>query len=429
MEILKQDGATQSELRSQQNIVDDYTRKLNAYSTVLDGNVQQKATQAAAQLSDQLEQKSAYHINSAKQGLGELGQFGIDTLAAGTQLASALAANQIVPGGAVILNALNSMGAETKNARQHDASLEQQLAAGLGNTALSLGTEKLFNLSSPMKNAYGPGLLDSPLARALEEVRTSAVGRVGLSALTEGGEEFAEALAQPILQRIIYDPDAEIDLNDAFYQGFVGATVGGLTDTVDVVATTPAEVGFLSGFLGKDFKNLPQKADSSINKLIEEKSPNIIDVQSQKVDPSPIVSVQDVSTFEKQIEVNIKIDYHEDGTVIVTDDWKAQGKSTIPSNYRPNAIIETNTTYKNGNIQIDRSFYDADGWLVWQIHSGNHNKPHTHKFGVLGNEPFHKHLFYRTETGVKRDPIAYPITESEKRANKDIIMEVKNDRD
>ena len=190
MEILKQDGATQSELRSQQNIVDDYTRKLNAYSTVLDGNVQQKATQAAAQLSDQLEQKSAYHINSAKQGLGELGQFGIDTLAAGTQLASALAANQIVPGGAVILNALNSMGAETKNARQHDASLEQQLAAGLGNTALSLGTEKLFNVAPSMKSTYGGGLLDSPLAEALEEAYKSNVGGMEVCLLQRNGRLF-----------------------------------------------------------------------------------------------------------------------------------------------------------------------------------------------------------------------------------------------
>ena len=252
MEILKQDGATQSELHSQQNIIDNYKRQLDAYSTVLDGEVQQRATQAAAQLSDELEQNSAYHFGTAKQGLGALGQFGIDTLAAGTQLAGMLAANQIVPGGAVILNALNSMGAETKNARQNGASLEQQLAAGVGNAALSLGTEKLFNLSSPMKNAYGPGLLDSPLARALEEVRTSTVGRVGLSALTEGGEEFAQALAQPILQRSIYDPNAEIDLGDAFYQGFVGAAVGGAADGVDVVISSAADAAFLSGLLGKE---------------------------------------------------------------------------------------------------------------------------------------------------------------------------------
>ena len=78
------------------------------------------------------------------------------------------------------------------------------------------------------------------------------MGRVGLSALTEGGEEFAQALAQPILQRSIYDPDAEIDLSDAFYQGFVGAAVGGVADGVDTVISSAADAAFLSGFLGED---------------------------------------------------------------------------------------------------------------------------------------------------------------------------------
>ena len=266
-----------------------------------------RTTQAAAQLSDQLEQKSAYHINSAKQGLGELGQFGIDTLAAGTQLASALAANRIVPGGAILLNGMNEFGSETKNARQKGDDLGQQLAAGVGNAALSLGTEKIFNVAPSLKNTYGEGLLDSPLANALEEVYKSSVGRMGISALTEGGEEFAEALAQPILRRILYDPDAEIDLGDAFYQGFVGATVGGLADSMDVVISPAADAAFLSGFLGEDVVQNRDNilvSDYEINQIVFPDNPRkndlfLLDVEyGENITPDTFTGTDDMNIIK-----------------------------------------------------------------------------------------------------------------------------------
>jgi hypothetical protein len=126
----------------------------------------------------------------------------------------------------------------------------------------------------------------------------------------------------------------------------------------------------------------------------------------------------------KNIEKYSEVRYNKDGTVKVTDDWKDLKKPSIPAYFKPNAIIETQTTFKNGTVQIDRSFYDGDAWLKEQIHSGNHNKPHTHKFGKDGNEPFHKHLFIRTATGVTRDKTTYSLTDADKAANKDIIWKV-----
>ena len=80
---------------------------------------------------------------------------------------------------------------------------------------------------------------------------------MGLSALTEGGEEFMEALAQPMLQRAIYDPDAEIDIGDAFYQGLVGGTVGGLAGGADVMNELDFSDGFLFGFSGEEVTQDP----------------------------------------------------------------------------------------------------------------------------------------------------------------------------
>lgn len=62
------------------------------------------------------------------------------------------------------------------------------------------------------------------------------------------------------------------------------------------------------------------------------------------------------------VETYSKTRYHKDGTIVVTDDWKPKGKvNNVPKKYISNAVVETQTTYKNGTIQVDRTLYDADG--------------------------------------------------------------------
>ena len=80
---------------------------------------------------------------------------------------------------------------------------------------------------------------------------------MGLSALTEGGEEFVETLAQPLLQKAIYDPDAKIDLADASYQGLVGGTIGALSSGADAMSELDFSDGFLFGFLGDEVTQDP----------------------------------------------------------------------------------------------------------------------------------------------------------------------------
>ena len=89
----------------------------------------------------------------------------------------------------------------------------------------------------------------------LDSIRQTTPVRVGLSALSEGTEEFLQALAQPIVQRLTYDPDAQFDLGDAFYQGFVGGTLGGLTQGADIIHESDDPDGFLSGFLAEEIEN------------------------------------------------------------------------------------------------------------------------------------------------------------------------------
>ena len=93
--------------------------------------------------------------------------------------------------------------------------------------------------------------------------------------------------------------------------------------------------------------------------------------------------------------------------------------------FLPNTVVETQTVFRNGKIQIDRSIYDSDGWLKEQIHSGDHNKPHTHRFGVDGKEPFHKHTVHRTAEGIARDAKTHSLSDAEKVQHRDILWEVR----
>lgn len=90
----------------------------------------------------------------------------------------------------------------------------------------------------------------------------------------------------------------------------------------------------------------------------------------------------------KELEKYSKVRYHEDGTVVVTDTWKTH--RSIPPQYKPNAVVETRLP----NQQVDRTFYDADGHMVLQVHSGDHKKPKKHPYGLHGE---HTHIYSWTD--------------------------------
>ena len=90
-------------------------------------------------------------------------------------------------------------------------------------------------MASPFKKAFGGGVLDNAISGALSKLNNSAAGRVALSMISEGGEEFIEDVFQPILQRATYDPSAQFDLSEALYDAAVGAAMGGIGAGVDVI--------------------------------------------------------------------------------------------------------------------------------------------------------------------------------------------------
>lgn len=81
---LKAMGADTRDIRSQQNIVDDWQRKYNA--AIISENAQRRATQAAYGLADDIRSSAAKDIARAKDGLGYAGQTAVDVGAALTEM-------------------------------------------------------------------------------------------------------------------------------------------------------------------------------------------------------------------------------------------------------------------------------------------------------------------------------------------------------
>ena len=189
----------------------------------------------AYQKADRLSQSSAADVAQAKEGLGPVGQFAVDLGVQGVQMAGDVAASTVIPGAGLALMTARSAGSSAQQARQAGATYGQQLAYGLGNGALSLSTEKISNVAGPFKKAFGSGVLDNAISGALSKLNNSAAGRVALSMISEGGEEFIEDVFQPILQRATYDPSARFDLSEALYDAAVGAAMGGIGAGADVI--------------------------------------------------------------------------------------------------------------------------------------------------------------------------------------------------
>lgn len=201
----------------------------------------------AYQKADRLSQSSAADVAQAKEGLGPVGQFAVDLGVQGVQMAGDVAASAVIPGAGLALMTARSAGSSAQRARQAGASYNQQLAYGLGSGALSLGTEKISNVAGPFKKAFGAGLADkaagkliakfgeSTAAQIMSSLAKRPAGKLALSMISEGGEEFLEDVVQPILQRATYDPSAKFDWGEALYDAAVGAAMGGIGGALDVV--------------------------------------------------------------------------------------------------------------------------------------------------------------------------------------------------
>lgn len=195
--------------------------------------LQSRAVDSAAgrvyEKADKKTEEAEQLLQKAKYGAGDVGQFLVDVGYGGSQLAADVGIGLATGGGAMIPMAARVFGGSTQEARRAGASYEQQLGYGVASTALSVGTEKIFSLSTPLSKAFGGGVADDVVTKLSGKLNGSAAGRLVLNALSEGSEEMIEAIVEPQLKKI-YDSNAGYDadtISDVLYSGLLGAVLGG----------------------------------------------------------------------------------------------------------------------------------------------------------------------------------------------------------
>ncbi|MGN0747668.1 MAG: phage minor capsid protein, partial [Aristaeellaceae bacterium] len=107
--------------------------------------------------------------------------------------------------------------------------------------------------------------------------------------------------------------------------------------------------------------------------------------------------------------------YSKDGTIVVTDDWKDRKHASPPGTYKPYAVMET---VSGKHRQVDRTFYDAHGVILRQVHSKAHLK-WQHPDYANGGAHAHDYISGKRIDYDGKD--GRELTESEVTENADII--------
>ena len=175
---------------------------------------------------DKLTESGNENINEAKKGLGKLGRLAVDVGVAGTQMGADAGLGALTGGSALVPMAVRSFGGGAQEARQSGADIQKQLAYGVGNAAIQVGTEKISNVSAPFRKMFGEGVLDKALAQANSKLMQSTVGRAALSAAGEASEEAIGDLLDAPLRRLTFDKNATVDKTQMLSDALVGGILG-----------------------------------------------------------------------------------------------------------------------------------------------------------------------------------------------------------
>ena len=226
------------DIESARNVLLESRKKLESRNAQNEARNTEQAAEISKNLwtaADELADAGSKDIARAKTGLGKVGQFAVDAGVAGGQMLADIGIGAVTGGGALIPMAVRGFGSGAQEAKRAGATLDQQVAYGAGSAAVSVLTERLANVAAPLKRAYGAGWLDDVIAKATGKLGASAPGRLAMSALSEAGEEFLEAVAQPVLQRATYDRNARFDMSEALYSALIGAALGAVGGGVELV--------------------------------------------------------------------------------------------------------------------------------------------------------------------------------------------------
>ena len=209
---------------------------------------EKKYTDSVQAVADSMSESAASDLEKAKDGLGFLGQAGIDIATNVIQMGfdTALAA---MSGGtsALIPMFLRSAGSKAQEARQEGATTWQQLTSGALSGGVEVFTEKI---ADGLAGIYGKGLADEVTEEFIRKLAKTDLGRTTLrlfaGAVEEGGEEVLSDLLNPFVEMVynnkdLYGSYKDLSLSDILYDFFIGAAVGGLGGGTNIITGGSAE--------------------------------------------------------------------------------------------------------------------------------------------------------------------------------------------
>ena len=252
-----------------QNTVDTLQRQYDALYKVVNENVQQRAAAAVSDMNDSVQAQSQQRIEAAKEGLGGFGQLLVDAGASTAQMAADRAASAALGGGLMLPLAVRSFGGAAQEARQGGGSLAQQIAYAVPSVAVEIFTERMSNIASPFKAAYGGGNLgieekvDEIIASAVKKFAKNGIGEKLLGGALKGFASFAfEGLEEFVGDWLSWQLPR-------IYKGDVNSFSDQLADSLLDFVT-----GGLSGLFGSavDVGTYTYNADAEISRMVEERA-------------------------------------------------------------------------------------------------------------------------------------------------------------
>lgn len=120
------------------------------------------------------------------------------------------------------------------------------------------------------------------------------------------------------------------------------------------------------------------------------------------------------SKSRQSVEKYMRVRYHKDGTVVVTDDRTTQDHPRIQARYLPNAVVDT---LSQQGKQKDRTFYNENGLQIKQISNGPHGNKKRHPYGKNGE---HAHDVVWENGKIVARPVR-DLTDNERKENADIL--------
>lgn len=209
-----------------------------------------KGSQEALQRTYQnLRSSAAENMQKANEGQSPVGQLLNNVAVAGMQMGADIAAGL---GRATVPMATRVFGGSSQEAMEEGIQpdmtgverLDMQnraLLYGAGSAGVSVLSEKLSNVAAPFKKAFGSGVLDKAINRAVAKMGNNVAGKIAMSFASEGFEEMFEDAVQPVLQSIYNGQSvggnySELEISDMLYDGLVGGILGGIGGGVEAAA-------------------------------------------------------------------------------------------------------------------------------------------------------------------------------------------------